>query len=86
MNAKLNVVKQSKLFKWCEMRVPYWPIPFLSKRTRVKWRQYFRYHHLQKVQKQLCDILRKVTINPVNWNEIGTDFACEWEIITRNNE
>ena len=86
---KLHSFHQSAFFHWCEKHIPYWPIPFISKRTRVKIRRYFKYHWWNKVERKMVKTLNELGKShggqPIKY-VVPDDLMFEWEIITKNNE
>ena len=80
---------QSALFHWCEKHIPYWPIPFISKRTRVKIRWYFKHHWWNKVNRRMVRTLMKLSksrgYKPAKYVIPDGLEAIEWEIIAKNN-
>ena len=86
---EIHSVHQSAFFHWCEKHVPYWPIPFVSKRTRVKIRWYFRHHWWNRVNRKMVNALKKISKGrgqePMKY-VIPDDLAFEWELVTKNKE
>ena len=81
---KINIVvyKATKLEIFLSKHLPYW-IPFISKRKRIKIRQYYKYRYKQRLYKDMIKSLssipspnwnKKIEINPMEW---------EWKVITR---
>ena len=85
MNTKkidIVVYKATKLEIFLSKYLPYW-IPFISKRKRIKIRQYYKYRYKQRLCKDMIKSLssipspnwnKKIEINPMEW---------EWEVMTR---
>lgn len=88
---KLNTVaacKKSKLCDWCERHIPYWPLPFKDKRQRVRCRQYFRWHHLRKLQKKMVAMLNATHISKIDYGGVDkllNDMPFEWEIVRKDS-
>ena len=83
---KIYSCHQSALYRWCEKHIPYWPIPFISKRTRVKIRWYFKHHWWNKVSRRLFKTLKKLSksrgYRPVKYI-VPDNLIFEWELITK---
>lgn len=81
---EVTVHKRPKFDDWCASRVPYWPIPFITKRQRVKLRSYFKHHWFNKVNKKITKELSKVYVTPPDFSKIETELPLEWEITSKN--
>lgn len=63
-------------------------IPFISKRKRVKIKNYFKYRYKARLHKDIVSQLRKAYINNIP-NIVETDLTdWEWEVehITHNSK
>ncbi len=79
----VSVYKRSKFYTWCAKNIPYWPIPFITKRERVGLRSYFRYHWSWKVNKGLTETLMKYYAEPVDMSKVKVDMDGfdYWEVM-----
>lgn len=83
----VTVCKRSRLYGWCERHIPYWPLPFRDKRQRVRCRQYFRWHHLRKLQKKMTALLGSSLAKKIDYEGIAKLFEempFEWEITRKD--
>ena len=78
----ISVVKRSPFYTWCAKNVPYWPIPFITKRQRVRLRSYFRYHWRRKVDNRITDVLLRTMSSPLKFDyNVDTNDIDYWELI-----
>lgn len=83
----VTVCKRSRLYDWCARHIPYWSLPFKDKRQRVRCRQYFRWHHLRKLQKKMTAMFNSTHIGKIDYESIGKLFdgmPFEWEIVRKD--
>lgn len=61
-------------------------IPFISKRSRVKIKNFFKYRYKARLMNDLVSQLRKACINNIP-NIVETDWTdWEWEVIPNNKK
>lgn len=61
-------------------------IPFISKRKRVKIKNFFKYRYKARLMNELVSQLRKAYINNIP-NIVETDWTdWEWEVIQNNKK
>ena len=55
---------------------------------RVRCRQYFRWHHLRKLQKKMVAMLNAAHISKIDYEGVGKlldDMPFEWEIVRKDD-
>ena len=61
-------------------------IPFISKRSRVKIKNFFKYRYKARLMNDLVSQLRKAYINNIP-NTVETDWTdWEWEVISNDKK
>ena len=79
------VYKASKLETFLSKFLPY-HLPFISKRNRIRLRNYFKYAYKRRLMKDMTDALKEIhakdptsQIQPSRWRWNEEDYS--WEII-----
>ena len=80
---KCIVYKATRLETFLSRFLPY-HLPFISKRKRVKIRNYFRYAYRRRLMKDMMNALEEVYAEPFDLTDDSFEWKTEdyeWEVI-----